>query len=332
MKNKKPKVSIIIPVYNGSNYMVEAIDSALAQDYDNFEVIVVNDGSSDDGKTEEIALSYGNKIRYYAKENGRVASAINYAIPRMEGQYFSWLSHDDLYLPDKISSQMAAIIDSKDEMTIAYCGYKIVDKNGNLIETLDFAKMYPLKSLDNYMYPLFRGLFNGNCLLFNKKYFELYGYFREDLLTTQDYDMWFRIARNAKIKYVPSVSVLSRFHENQDSKKIASFTDECDGLYISLMGNVSREEMIAMEGSPYLFYCRNAKYLKRSTDYHRAYQHAVELADKEKINKNVLFGREIIIGGIGFYFKDGYYKLKRINSILKERGIKYLARKIKSKL
>ena len=79
-------ISIIIPVYNGANYMKIAIDSALAQTYENTEVIVVNDGSQDNGKTEEIALSYGDKIRYFAKENGGCASALNFGISKMRGE------------------------------------------------------------------------------------------------------------------------------------------------------------------------------------------------------------------------------------------------------
>ena len=76
----KPLISIVIPVYNGSNFLREAIDSALAQTYKNIEIIVVNDGSADDGETERIALSYGDKIRYFKKENGGVSSALNYGI------------------------------------------------------------------------------------------------------------------------------------------------------------------------------------------------------------------------------------------------------------
>ena len=79
-----PLVSIVIPVYNGANYMREAIDSALAQTYKNIEVIVVNDGSTDN--TDEIAKSYGDKIRYFKKENGGVATALNLGIREMRGE------------------------------------------------------------------------------------------------------------------------------------------------------------------------------------------------------------------------------------------------------
>ena len=127
----KPLVSIIIPVYNGSNYMREAIDSALAQTYENFEVIVVNDGSTDGGKTERIALSYGNRIRYYHKENGGVATAMNFGIHEMKGEYFSWLSHDDIFYPDKIKIQMEAIRESGNPTTIAHGSFVTWDMNKN---------------------------------------------------------------------------------------------------------------------------------------------------------------------------------------------------------
>ena len=102
----RPKISIVIPAYNASNYLAEAIDSALAQTYPNVEIIVVNDGSDDNGSTEQIALSYGDKIRYFSKENGGSSSALNMGIANMTGEWFSWLSHDDLYLPNKLERQI----------------------------------------------------------------------------------------------------------------------------------------------------------------------------------------------------------------------------------
>ena len=94
-----PLVSIVIPVYNGADYLSECIDSALAQTYSNIEILVINDGSVDDGATEAVAQSYGDRIRYFRKENGGVSSALNLGIQHMRGDYFSWLSHDDRYEP-----------------------------------------------------------------------------------------------------------------------------------------------------------------------------------------------------------------------------------------
>jgi len=124
MPNNNPKVSIVIPVYNGSNYLHEAIDSALAQTYKNVEIIVVNDGSTDDGKTEAIAKSYGDKIRYYYKKNGGVSSALNLGISNMSGDYFAWLSHDDIYLPQNVEFQLRALHEYP-SLKVSFCNTNI---------------------------------------------------------------------------------------------------------------------------------------------------------------------------------------------------------------
>ena len=123
MSKFNPKVSIIIPVYNGSNYLREAIDSALAQTYKNLEILVINDGSNDKGKTDKIAKSYGNKIRYFKKENGGVATALNLGIKKMTGEYFSWLSHDDLYYPNKVKKQIRFLKTLDDKNVVLYGDY-----------------------------------------------------------------------------------------------------------------------------------------------------------------------------------------------------------------
>ncbi len=134
--NYKPLVSIVIPVYNGSNFLGEAIDSALCQTYQNIEVIVVNDGSCDDGKTRQVALSYGDKIRYFEKENGGVSSALNFGVLQMAGEWFSWLSHDDLYMPNKVELQVEILneknLDSNSK-TILYGSRILVNEQGKEI-------------------------------------------------------------------------------------------------------------------------------------------------------------------------------------------------------
>ena len=100
------KVSIIIPVYNGSNFIKQSIKSAINQTYKNIEIIVVNDGSTDNGRTENIVKEFGDKVRYICKKNGGVASALNLGIKEATGEYISWLSHDDIYKPNKIEKQI----------------------------------------------------------------------------------------------------------------------------------------------------------------------------------------------------------------------------------
>jgi len=123
-----PLVSIIIPVYNGSRYLNEALSSALNQTYDNIEVIVVNDGSEDN--SGEIAQSYGSRIRYFEKENGGVSTALNMALQHMRGDYFSWLSHDDVYFHDKIEKQvqkLASFGPTERTRTILYSNLMVID-------------------------------------------------------------------------------------------------------------------------------------------------------------------------------------------------------------
>ena len=186
-----PKISIIIPVYNGSNYLREAIASALSQTYRNIEIIVVNDGSTDGGKTEAIAKTYGSRIRYFYKENGGVASALNQGIGEMTGEYFSWLSHDDLYYPEKIERQLKHLERKTDKQVITFCDCEIVDKDSNLISRRRIHQNY----LKNIYLTILSTSIGGCSLLIPKQCFEQVGVFNEKLTTTQDNEMWLRIAK-----------------------------------------------------------------------------------------------------------------------------------------
>src|SRR5712692_1331271 len=107
-----PEVSAIIPVYNQERYLREAIDSVLAQTYHDFELLVVDDGSTD--ATPETIASYGPGIRAFRKTNGGGASALNLGIRQARGGWIGWLSSDDIWEPSKLARQMAALREMPD--------------------------------------------------------------------------------------------------------------------------------------------------------------------------------------------------------------------------
>ena len=237
-----PLVSIIIPVYNGEKYVSEAIDSALSQTYKNVEIIVVNDGSKDN--TEEICKKYGNEIRYFKKENGGVASALNFGIDKMNGEYFSWLSHDDLYLPNKILKEVKLLEKLENKETIIGCNVNIVNASKETIKHNHIPKVAQ-KNIPGYLsFDQNIGL-NGCSLLINKKLFSKYGNFNTDLKVTQDYEMWFRLAKKVPFNFVEDNLVLSRQHNEQGSKTmIKEIENEVDKLHGNFIKNLTNEELI----------------------------------------------------------------------------------------
>lgn len=214
----KPLVSIIIPVYNGSNYLKESIDSALAQTYENLEIIVVNDGSCDDLKTEQIALSYGERIRYISKENGGSSSALNIGISNMRGEYFSWLSHDDLYLPLKIEKQMEVMLQQNSNDTIIVCEGTLIDKNG--VQMWSKPKKHGgLKEPSCALSLLSHGKgINGCGVLMSKIVIDRVGFFDEKMVYLNDLDFWWRvIVSGVNVFYMRDRLVKTRIHDQQVS-------------------------------------------------------------------------------------------------------------------
>ncbi len=243
MNSITPKVSIIIPVYNGSNFLREAIDSALAQTYENKEILVINDGSKDNGKTEEIALSYGEKIRYFSKENGGVSSALNMAIKEMTGEYFSWLSHDDLYYEDKVKRQIETLLNLGEEKFVIYSDCAVFTTDSSSVRPIKMEGVSP----KNFRYWLtVKNCLNGCTLLIPKSAFEECGIFDETLVITQDYDLWFRIASKYRFVHIAEVLVKAREHPKQVAVRMSGLaTREGNDLMIKFIKNLTIEECTA---------------------------------------------------------------------------------------
>jgi hypothetical protein len=261
-KSFNPLVSVIMPVYNGVNYIRESLGSVLDQTYKNIEIIIVNDGSKDD--TEEIVKSYkDSRIRYFKKENGGVATALNLGIKKMKGEYFSWLSHDDVYSVDKIEKQIAALRKlnkNKRDKTILYSNWILIDKNSKKFDEFRIERRYDAKKLNYPLYPIMKCVVHGCSLLIPKRCFDETGWFNPKEITTQDYDMWFRMFPKYNLLFQPYFFVKFRNHEMQDSNTIKNAKPEADNLWLRMVKKLTGKEKKNIDGSLASFYKRTIRF------------------------------------------------------------------------
>jgi glycosyltransferase involved in cell wall biosynthesis len=205
----KPLVSIVIPLYNGSNYLSEAINCALNQTYSNIEIIVINDGSKDDGAGREVALSFGDKIRYFEQENGGVSTALNNGISKMEGEYFSWLSHDDLYTNDHIEKQVGLLgIDTEVVISNSLLYFQFSDLTLTRKDKYSIFPKIPIPVTHFYYW------YYACAFLVKKDFFEKYYQFEERFRISQDVSFIFHVLHFAKLKFNKDYSCFRREHNN----------------------------------------------------------------------------------------------------------------------
>ncbi len=285
-----PLVSIVIPVYNGANYLREAIDSALAQTYSNVEIIVVNDGSDDGDATRDIALSYGDKIRYFEKDNGGVSTALNVGIQNMRGKYFSWLSHDDVYLPEKIQVEIDALRRVGDMSRVVYSDWKFLTMPERKLGGGGNFENYRQEFLETGAFaPLF-SFISGCTLLIPKIYFDAYGGFDETFRAVQDYKKWFEMFRGKRLVYVRQPLVLSRQHAEQTSHKYSMIWSEEHWLYSWMAYNLHKDDLVG-SGLTDMYHLYSALFTKwyRGYNYQQALpfviQKILELPESPDINE-----------------------------------------------
>ncbi len=272
--NGDPKVSIVIPVYNGSDYLADAIDSALSQTYKNVEVVVVNDGSNDDGATDAIAKAYGDKITYIVQENKGVAGAMNTAVEALTGDLFCWLSHDDIHLPHKAQTQVDFLRELGRSDVMLFSNYSLINSDSEVWHTSQFDEELLRKTPS---IALMRGFVNGCTIMVPVWALRKHMPFKEKLRYTQDYEMWDRVREDAEFVFQPFTSVHYRIHPGQDTNKPEA-SEESNDLWINMMDGRPESEMIAISGSRHKYFADLAEFLK-NTPYKRAEDHASQQAE-----------------------------------------------------
>jgi glycosyltransferase involved in cell wall biosynthesis len=207
-----PLVSVVIPTYNSARYLADAISSALAQTMCDLEIIVVDDGSTDD--TPSLMSQYSEPVRYMRQENRGVALARNRGMKESVGQYIAFLDADDTWLPNKLELQLAALKD-KPECKACYSAFLVVDSS---LSPLGVRRSKRVGSALEDL--LLRGNVIGSLttVLCERKLFEEVGGFDPELSQCADWDMWIRLARLTEFLYIDEPLATYRQHEANMSR------------------------------------------------------------------------------------------------------------------
>lgn len=208
-----PKVSIIIPTYNRANLLREAIDSVLAQTYQDFELLVVDDGSTDN--TCAVVAGYGDQVVYRFQENRGVSRARNLGIHASAGAWIAFLDSDDLWLPEKLEQQMA-VMEQNPDLRLCHTeeiwirrGLRVNPKKkhkkqGGFI----FHDCLPLCVI------------SPSSVLLRRTLLEEVGYFDENLPACEDYDLWLRITKDYPVYFIEKPLLIKRGgHPDQLSRQ-----------------------------------------------------------------------------------------------------------------
>lgn len=226
-----PKVSIILPTYNGERYLKQAIDSILAQTYTDWELILVNDCSTD--ATADIMEQYAGKddrIRtIHNTSNQKLPASLNIGFAAARGEYFTWTSDDNLYLPNAIAV-MAQCLDEHEEVSMVRASMDFIDAQDRVIgqsETYTDEKMYSFNCL-------------GACFMYRRAVRVKIGEYDVDTYCAEDYDYWLRVLHHFG-SIMPIDQVLYRYRRHGESlseTKRQQVSDQLTKLRVRYIDNI----------------------------------------------------------------------------------------------
>ena len=207
-----PKISVVIPTYNRADLISETLDSVLAQTYRDFEVIVVDDGSTDD--TIKLLSKYGQDIRIIGQENQGAGSARNTGIREAKGEFIAFLDSDDLWLPKKLERQIA-FLDRNRDLSWVYTDVEVFDgESGRKLYIL--GQCSRLYEGDILPYLFLKNFIPSSTLLVRRSIFNEIGAFKT-LPMAQDCDMWLRIAALYPVGLIAEPLARYRIHRERIS-------------------------------------------------------------------------------------------------------------------
>mgnify|MGYP005837404241 CR=1 FL=1 len=210
-----PVVSVVVPAYNAEKTILETIRSIQQQTFSNFELIVINDGSTDQ-TLEVLNTVEDSRLKVFSYENGGLPVARNRGIARATGEFITFIDADDLWTPDKLELQLAALQQHPDA-EVAYSWTTFIDENGEFLYAGN-----PVHYEGNVYPELLVGCFisSGSNILARKQVIEEVGMFDPSLKSTEDWDCYLRLAARHPFALVPKYQILYRRSSGSMTSKV----------------------------------------------------------------------------------------------------------------
>lgn len=221
-------VTVVVPVYNGEQYVRDTLLSILAQTYEHVECIVVDDGSTDG--TVAICNEFSNKITLFTKSNGGQSDALNFGWSKSAGKYLCYLSADDLLSPDAIKI-LVNQAETSGGNVVVYPGYELIDSDGVKIKDVKPLFTDQKNIVERFYCPV------GPGALFSKNLFDSCGGWRADLRQIPDFEFWLRLTNKANFIFYDGVLSSFRVHANSTTHAISDHAkaDESVDVAVSLI-------------------------------------------------------------------------------------------------
>lgn len=197
------KISVVVPTFNRAHLLDDCLSSIVSQAYDDFEVVLIDDGSTDD--TADVVSRYGNRVRYVYQENRGIPGALNRGIEESRGELIRFLASDDRLVPDALATE-AELMDAHPEVGLMYSQAWQIDETGTVTDLRkpEFANdSYIRSGLDEIRDLLFWDHITCSTVLVRKACFDDVGLFNDDLRPAgEDWDMWIRVAKKYDVAYL----------------------------------------------------------------------------------------------------------------------------------
>ncbi|BAU64180.1 glycosyl transferase family protein [Stanieria sp. NIES-3757] len=202
---EQPKVSVIIPSFNCAKYISQAIESVINQTYKNYEIIVIDDGSTDN--TQAIIKPYLNKIRYFYQTNQGAAEARNKGLDLARGELIAFLDADDLFLPHKLQEQVA-IFEQQPKIGIVNSGFRVIKENGDAV--MDVERWHEIPDLTPEVWLLHKPVL-PSAMMFRREWFDRFGGFKQRFFPCEDMELTLRmVIQGCQSTWLPSITACYR--------------------------------------------------------------------------------------------------------------------------